>query len=79
MSKTIKTAICYDITSGYELKEKQNGFVSVAYIISNPRLRTREEDTQKREMKLSQVHNLFLSLGFEFDGLDGYRKERATK
>lgn len=79
MSKTIKTAICYDITSGYQLKEKENGFIGVAYIISNPRLRTREEDTQKRETKLNQVHNLLISLAFEFDGVDGYRKERATK
>jgi hypothetical protein len=79
MSKTLKGTICHDITSGYELKEKENGFVSVAYIISNPRISTREQDEEKRKIKLSQVHNLFLSLGFEFDGLDGYRKERATK
>jgi hypothetical protein len=79
MSKILKGTICYDITNGYELKEKENGFISVAYIISNPRISTREQDKEKREMKLSQVHNLFLSLGFEFDGLDGYRKERATK
>jgi hypothetical protein len=79
MSKTIKTTICYDLTSGYELREKENGFISVAYIISNSRIRTREVDTQKRQAKLNQIHNLFLSLGFEFDGIDGYRKERAAK
>jgi hypothetical protein len=76
ISRLLKGTICYDLTSGYKLTEKENGFIGVAYIISNPRIRTREEDTQKREIKLSQVHNLFLSLGFEFDGIDGYRKER---
>jgi hypothetical protein len=30
-------------------------------------------------MNLSKVQDLFLSLGFEFDGVDGYRKERKAK
>ena len=78
MSRTLKGTICYEDTSGYTLKEKENGFIAIGYLISNASYKTRELDTEKRGMKLSQVHELFLSLGFEFDGIDGYRKERAT-
>jgi hypothetical protein len=79
MSKILKGFVCYDITSGYELKEKENGFIGVSYIISNPKISTKEKDTEKRQMKLNQVQELFLGLGFEFDGVDGYRKERKAK
>lgn len=79
VSKLVKNRICYDFTTGYTLKEKENGFIAIGYLITNASYKTRELDAEKRGMKLSQVHELFLSLGFEFDGIDGYRKERATK
>ena len=76
MSRELKGTICYEITSGYRLKEKENGFIGIRYTIKNASYNTREKDAEKREMKLTKIHNLFTGLGFEFDGIDGYRKER---
>ena len=79
VSRLLKGRVLYFFTSGYELTEKENGFIGVGYTISNASYLTYERDQEVRQMNLSKVHDLFLSLGFEFDGVDGYRKERASK
>jgi hypothetical protein len=79
VSRLLKGRVLYYFTSGYELTEKENGFISVGYTISNASYLTYERDEQIRQMNLSKVQDLFLSLGFEFDGVDGYRKERKAK
>jgi hypothetical protein len=79
VSKNLKGKICYFPTSGYSFKEKEDGFIGISYFISNASYRTLEMDSERREQKMTAVRELLTSQGFEFDGLDGFRKVKEGK
>ena len=79
ISKDLKGMICYYPTSGYTLKEKENGFIAIGYLISNASNKFFEQDKARREQKMTAVRELLTNQGFEFDGLDGFRKAKEGK
>lgn len=79
ISKDLKGMICYYPTSGYTFKEKENGFIGIGYLISNASYKFFEQDSAKREQKLNSVREALTTQGFEFDGLDGFRKAKEGK
>jgi hypothetical protein len=79
ISKDLKGTIVYYPTTGYTLKEKEDGFIGIGYLISNASYKHYEQDNLKRERYLTRVRELLTNQGFEFDGSDGFRKAREGK
>jgi hypothetical protein len=76
LSKTFRGRVASHSSAGLILEEKQGGFVGVRYFHSGYSF---EEEKRRAAPKLEQVKTFLLAAGFEFDGIDGYRKEGATK
>jgi hypothetical protein len=76
VSKNLKGRICYFPTSGYSFKEKEDGFIGISYFISNASYKHYEQDNLRREQRMTAVRELLTNQGFEFDGLDGFRKAK---
>lgn len=71
ISRSLKGRVCYYSTSGYKFTEKEAGFIKVSYFAP-----TGEVSSSRVEEKQKAVYEVLVSNGFEFDGIDGYRKER---
>ena len=76
VSKNLKGRICYFPTSGYLFELKDDGFIGIRYFISNASYKHYEQDNLRREQKMTAVRELLTGMGFEFDGVDGFRKAR---
>lgn len=76
VSKNLKGRICYFPTSGYTFEQKEDGFIGIAYFVSNASYKTFDQDNARREQKMTAVRELLTNQGFEFDGLNGFRKTK---
>jgi hypothetical protein len=76
LSKSMRGRITNYSSSGLMLEEKENGFIGIRYFSSGYSF---EEEKRQGAPKLERVKNYLLSAGFEFDGINGYRKERKAK
>lgn len=74
ISRLMKGRVVYFSSHGYKFAEKENGFIRVFY--SAP---IGEVSNASFEAKDKLVHSLLINNGFEFDGIDGFRKERKNK
>jgi hypothetical protein len=77
ISKSRKGRICSFSSTGLKFDDKQDGFVRVSYFDSNATHNNREAVEMRRAREIEKAKTCLLAAGFEFDGLDGYRKERA--
>ena len=71
ISKSLKGRICYFSTPGYKFEDKNDGFIKV-WFSSGSGEYAQELITKKNIIVL----NILLNLGFEFDGVDAFRKAR---
>lgn len=71
ISKLMNGRVVSFYSHGYKFAEKENGFVRVFY--SGP---IGEVSNSTVETKEKSVFQMLMNNGFEFDGIDGFRKER---
>jgi hypothetical protein len=76
ISKSRKGRVCSFSSTGLKFDDKENGFVRVYYFDSNATYNNREAVEMRRARETEKAKNYLLAAGFEFDGIDGYRKER---
>jgi hypothetical protein len=79
ISQSRRGRICSYSSTGLKFDDKKDGFVRVFYFDSNATYNNREAVEIRRAQETEKAKNYLLAAGFEFDGLDGYRKERASK
>jgi hypothetical protein len=79
VSRTLKGRVCDYSSSGYTFEEKAEGFIGIAFFYSNAGYDNREAVAIQKAKKMEAVKNALLAAGFEFDGLDGFRKAKAGK
>jgi hypothetical protein len=76
ISKSRRGRVCAHSSTGLKFDDKQDGFVRVYYFDSNATYNNREAVEKRRAQAIQKAKTYLLAAGFEFDGLDGYRKER---
>jgi hypothetical protein len=76
ISQSRRGRICAYSSSGLKFEDKQDGFVRVFYFDSNATYNNRQAVEKRRQQAIEKANTFLLAAGFEFDGLDGYRKER---
>jgi hypothetical protein len=76
ISRSMKGRICNFSSTGYQFEDKQDGFVQVSFFYSNEGYDNRNIVAVKRAEKLAEVKTALLANGFEFDGVDGFRKAK---
>jgi hypothetical protein len=76
VSRNMRGRICDYSSTGYKFEDKQDGFVQVSWFHSNEGFDNKNIIAVKRAEKLAEVKTALLANGFEFDGVDGYRKAK---
>jgi hypothetical protein len=76
ISRTMKGRICDYSSTGYKFEEKEDGFIQISFFHSNEGFNNRELVAAKRAIKMEEVKTALIEKGFEFDGLDGFRKAK---
>jgi hypothetical protein len=76
ISRTMKGRICDYSSTGYKFEEKEDGFIQISFFHSNEGFDNRELVAAKRVIKMEEVKTALIEKGFEFDGLDGFRKAK---
>jgi hypothetical protein len=79
ISQSRRGRICAYSSTGLKFDEKENGFIRVYYFDNNATYANREFSQMRAQRETEKTNTSLLALGFEFDGKDGYRKERNTK
>jgi hypothetical protein len=79
VSRTMKGRVCDYSSSGYKFEEKEDGFIQVSYFYSNEGFNNRDLVAAKRATKMEEVKTALIKKGFEFDGVDGFRKAKEGK
>jgi hypothetical protein len=79
ISRTMKGRICDYSSTGYKFEEKEDGFIQISFFHSNEGFDNRELVATKRVIKLEEVKTALIEKGFEFDGVDGFRKAKEGK
>jgi hypothetical protein len=79
ISRTMKGRVCDYSSTGYKFEEKQDGFIQVSFFYSNEGYNNKDLVAIKRAKKMEEVKTALIEKGFEFDGLDGFRKAKEGK
>ena len=79
ISKSMRGRICYYSSSGLKFDETENGFIRVRYFDNNAGSDNREFSKKREAQAIEKAKAVLIGAGFEFDGQDGYRKERKMK
>jgi hypothetical protein len=79
VSRTMKGRVCDYSSSGYKFEQKENGFIAISFFSSNSGYDNREAVATRTASKMEAVKNALVGAGFEFDGLNGFRKAKAGK
>jgi hypothetical protein len=79
ISQSRRGRICSFSSTGLKFDDKENGFVRVYYFDSNATYNNRETVEKRRAQAIQKAKTYLLAAGFEFDGIDGYRKEREKQ
>jgi hypothetical protein len=79
ISRTMKGRVCEYSSTGYKFEEKEDGFIQISFFHSNEGFDNRELVAAKRVIKMEEVKTALIEKGFEFDGLDGFRKAKDGK
>ena len=78
VSRTMKGRVCDYSSSGYKFEEKENGFIGISYFYSTSSYDNKDFVVSRRTIKMEAVKSALVAAGFEFDGQDGFRKERKA-
>jgi hypothetical protein len=79
MSQSRRGRVCAYSSTGLKFDEKENGFTRVYYFDNNATYQNREASQIRKARETEKANSALMALGFEFDGIDGYRKERNTE
>lgn len=74
ISKLMKGRVVSYSSHGFKFAEKENGFIRVFYFGPIGELSNTAIQAKNKLMSSFLINN-----GFEFDGIDGFRKERKNK
>jgi hypothetical protein len=79
VSRTMKGRVCDYSSSGYKFEEKEDGFVRISYFQSNIGFNNKDAVAIQKANKIQAVKSALVGAGFQFDGIDGFRKAKEGK
>ena len=79
VSQTRKGRVCDYSSTGYKFEEKEDGFIQISFFCSNGGYDNRDAVAIQKANKMEAVKSALVGIGFEFDGVDGFRKSKEGK